>query len=73
MFLTAAELTELTGKVRFTAQAAWLTRHRWAFELRDDGRPVVARAEAERQLVGRRARPAQPDDEPDFGALRRFG
>lgn len=73
MFLTPAELAELTGKVRFTAQVAWLTRRRWAFEIRDDGRPVVARAEAERQLVGRRGRHSQPDDEPDFGALRRFG
>lgn len=73
MFLTRDEITELTGKRRFTAQVAWLSAHRWAFETRADGRPVVARAEAERQLVGKRGRGPEPAAEPDFGALRRFG
>lgn len=74
MFLTAAELGELTDRTRWSAQIAWLREHHWAFTVSAEGRPKVARQEAERQLVTGTA-PARKGgtDEPDFAAARRAG
>lgn len=73
MFLTADELAELTGRVRWSAQIRWLREKRWAFTVRADGRPVVARQEAERQLVTGAGKPKAVVYEPNFAAGRRAG
>lgn len=74
MFLSAEELEQLTGRKRWSAQIRWLRDHHWAFTVRADGRPVVARREAERQLeTASPGRRAVGTDEPDFAAARRAG
>ncbi len=52
MFLSANELQELTGYIRLSAQIRWLTQNRWYYALDAAGRPRVALAEFNRQLVG---------------------
>lgn len=52
MFLTAADLRDLTGYVRYSAQARWLRRHGWRFTVNALGAPVVAIAEFNRRMVG---------------------
>lgn len=49
MFLTDAELKELTGYERRADQRRWLTERGWAFETSAQGRPSVSRAYAERR------------------------
>lgn len=74
MFLTADELRELTGLTRWSAQIRWLSARGWAHAVRADGRPVVSRKEAERQLESRGSAPrARATSEPDFAAARRAG
>jgi hypothetical protein len=74
MFLTAAELAELTGLTRHSAQIRWLRDRHWAHAIRADGRPVVSRKEAERQLETAAAPKRRTGaDEPDFAAARRAG
>jgi hypothetical protein len=51
MFLTPDELTTLTGTPRRPRQIAWLVREGWKFRVDYNGRPVVARAEMEAQMV----------------------
>jgi len=51
MFLTPAEIRDLTGSAQRSRQIAWLKEHAWRFTTNLRGLPVVARAEAERQLV----------------------
>lgn len=43
MFLTAAELCELTGYVYCSRQIEWLRQHNWKFEVTAQNRPKVAR------------------------------
>ena len=52
MFLTADDLALLTGYTRWSAQRRWLTARGYRHEVTAAGRPVVARAEVERHLVG---------------------
>jgi len=52
LFLTAAELVELTGYRRQHEQRRWLIAHRWRFEQNAAGAPRVARAYLERRMVG---------------------
>jgi hypothetical protein len=66
MFLTEAELRQLTGKSRHTAQIRWLQRERWRFTVNALGAPVVANAEASRKLVGGATKRTQ---EPDWESL----
>lgn len=74
MFLTADELRELTGLTRWSAQIRWLNDRGWPYAVRADGRPVVSRREAERQLeTGAGGRRERGTDEPDFAAARRAG
>lgn len=68
MFLTAAELFELTGRIQPSAQTRWLRRKRWRFELDADGRPKVARAYHDRRMLGDDAK--EPGPRPDFAAIR---
>lgn len=51
MFLTPEDVARLTGKARPTAQVRWLRNQGWRFAVNALGHPVVAVAEAERQLV----------------------
>lgn len=59
MFLTAAELVELTGKVRPGAQARALAQMGIPFLRRPNGAPVVTRTAVEGLLPARMA-PAEP-------------
>jgi hypothetical protein len=52
MLLTAAELAELTGLKRPSAQARWLAQAGLRHVLGADGRPRVLRAEVERAMLG---------------------
>ena len=61
MFLAPEDIARLTGKARPTAQVRWLRNQGWRFAVNALGHPIVAVAEAERQLVGGGARaPRQP-------------
>lgn len=50
MFLTDAELLELTGYKQHAWQARWLAAHGWKHERSITGRPIVLRAHAEARL-----------------------
>ena len=50
MFLTRAELAELTGYQLPAWQARWLVAHGWCFERSISGRPIVLRSHAESRL-----------------------
>jgi hypothetical protein len=50
MFLTRAELVELTGYQLHAWQVRWLVAHGWRFERSISGRPIVLRAHAESRL-----------------------
>ena len=52
MFLSPAELAELTGLKRPSAQARWLAQAGLRHVLGADGRPRVLRAEVERAMLG---------------------
>lgn len=56
MFLTAEELAELTERSQAAAQIRWLVSRGWRHEVGANGRPKVLRAEAERHLLGSKAR-----------------
>ena len=60
MFLTATELTELTGLKRPSAQARWLAQAGLRHVLGADGRPKVLRAEVERHMLSGPVRQAEP-------------
>ena len=61
MFLSQAELAELTGLKRPSAQARWLAQAGLRHVLGADGRPRVLRAEVERHMLSGpvNARPPQ--------------
>ena len=65
MFLTVDELRTLTGYQRPSAQARWLRKHGFRFKLNGLGEPVVAVAEVDRTMIGKRA----ARREPNFEAL----
>jgi hypothetical protein len=67
MMLSKADLKALTGYVRASAQARWLRRHGWRFEVNALGDPVVAVAEFNRHMVGGKKTAAT--QEPDFDAI----
>lgn len=50
MFLTVAELHELTGYTYSSRQVIWLQQHKWKFELTGQKRPKVARSYFESRL-----------------------
>jgi hypothetical protein len=52
MFLTQAEITQLTGRQRPSSQVRWLRQHGYRHTVNALGAPVVAIAEANRKLVG---------------------
>ena len=66
LFLGRQEMAALTGLVRPSAQARWLRRQGYRFEVNALGVPVVAVSEVERRLTGRASvRVAKPN----FSAL----
>lgn len=66
MFLTAAELCELTGYQKPALQRRWLADNGYSFDVRKDGKPVVSRAYYE----GRQHSPRQQRTVgPNLGAL----
>ncbi len=67
MFLSTNELQDLTGRKSNAAWIRWLTAKRWRFEIRADGKPVVAIAEMERHLCGPQVRTAEA--EPNLAGL----
>ena len=63
MFLTTAELRDLTDRQHADAQIAWLRARGWPFEVSAEGRPKVARAEWEARMLSRQPvarKPASP-------------
>jgi hypothetical protein len=58
MFLTPAELRDLTKRQHADAQIAMLERHGWPYVLDGDGRPQVARVVYEARIWGRDKPPA---------------
>lgn len=63
MLLTDEEVEQLTQYKRPADQRRWLREHGFRFVIGARGRPRVARAEAERHLVGsddRRRQTAEP-------------
>lgn len=44
MFLTAAELADLTGYKTGARQCRWLAENGYSFDVRGDGRPALSRA-----------------------------
>ena len=73
LFLSAEDVAELTGFKRHSAQIGWLQQKHWAFAVRADGYPIVARKEAERQLVTSSSKTIAAVYEPNFAAGRRAG
>lgn len=57
-YLTADELTDLTGRRIGYAQAKWLRDHRWPFEVGADGRPRVLRLYHDQRMMGLAAKAA---------------
>ena len=49
MFLSDAELLELTGYQRHADQRRWLSSRGWLFEESRTGRPVIGRSYAEQR------------------------
>ena len=60
MFLTYAELRELTGYLAPAAQARWLEERGWRFERNRTGRVIVSRAHAEAMMGGGAPKVAGP-------------
>ena len=52
MFLTAAELAELTGRTHRAKQIDWLKRNGWAHAVSDTGRVLVLRSYFEARMSG---------------------
>lgn len=72
MFLSAAELLELTGYKRHADQRRWLTVRHWVFETAATGRPVVAKSYAEARIGAATTAPMVPAPwAPNIAAIRK--
>jgi hypothetical protein len=71
MFLTPAEVAQLTGRKYASAQRRALRRKGYPFEEDDAGRPLVLIATVERRIVGKATTP-EPPPGPDFSAFPRL-
>lgn len=67
LFLSDAELSELTERSSIRYQIAWLDENEYPFERSALGRPRVLRAYVERRL-GFKIPPLSVRTEPDFSA-----
>ena len=70
MFLTAAELADLTGYQRHADQRKWLASRGWVFEIAATGRPIVSNAYALSRLGGSEPK-ARPAWQPNIAAIRK--
>jgi hypothetical protein len=61
VFLSTAELRELTGYQKPALQRRWLAEHGYKFDVRADGRAVVLAAAIEQKLAGHHTSGGQPD------------
>jgi hypothetical protein len=68
VFLTSQQLERLTGHVRPSAQARWLTERGWRHDFNAKGEVVVHELEAERKLCSGGAKDRRRT-EPDLKAL----
>lgn len=64
--LTVEELQEITGRVKYSAQARRLRQHGFTFKLRADGMPLVSRNHFEAVMCGEGRPTKYPDVQPDF-------
>jgi hypothetical protein len=67
VFLTAAELRDLTGLCRKLAQYRWLRENGWPVQRDAKGRPLVLRSVVEARLG---ATPSREPAGPNWEALR---
>jgi len=70
LFVTDAELQELTGYRRHADQRRWLKARGWRFEVSASGKPIVSRQHAETMLSGQREEPKR-NWQPNRAALSR--
>jgi hypothetical protein len=68
MFLAEADVQNLTGRMRPSAQIEWLRRSGWRFAINALGKPVVALAEFNRRMVGGVQRTVA-QQEPNWDAM----
>lgn len=72
MFLSQAELAELSGRKLKAGQVAWLKANKYLYEINANGHPKVSRQYVQLRLGGAAAsQAARLSSEPDFGALDR--
>ena len=65
LFLNSSDVEKLTGLKRFKAQAKWLERHGYRFDMNALGRPVVLMS-----AVGEKLNPSVSSSrQPNFDAL----
>ncbi len=72
LFLTSAELVELTGRKTSAGQRDWLDANGYRFVLNANRRPIVARGHVLARLgaaPAASATPAMPEARPNFAAL----
>ncbi|MBL4821228.1 MAG: DUF4224 domain-containing protein [Gammaproteobacteria bacterium] len=67
--LTKAELEEITGRSKPTAQVKWLRQNGFTVLVRADGMPLVSRAHFEAKMGGYLAGSKPREFKPNFGAL----
>jgi hypothetical protein len=66
--LTAEELQQITGRIRYSAQLRWLRANGFVYLRRADGMPLVARSHFEAMMSGlSNQKPART--EPNWSAL----
>lgn len=70
LYLSAAELVDLTGARQKSAQIEWLRAKRWRFEVSREGFPRVARAYWRRRMVDDQVEAASPSRvRPNFAVI----
>ena len=68
MFLSVAQLIDMTGYRAHRKQADWLGVNGYSFDVRADGRPNVLHA----QVIERQCKGEVPKSKPDLAALDRL-
>jgi hypothetical protein len=70
MFMTDAELEEMTGLQRPSAQIRWMDRYGIKYVVSAEGRPRVLRSHLERMMDGGKSAGKRP--QPNFEALKQL-
>lgn len=68
--LSAEDVARITGKLRPSAQAQWLSAKGWRYDRNAKGEVVIHEREAERHLCGGRSGRSGPVETPDVEAIR---